>query len=640
MESFRDRAGVLSLLFSARSAGVRRAHHLLTAIVVAAAWCAAVPDAGAQSRSDRRVSEDLARKLRAGDYTSTSVIFTGTQAEVDGLVSRHGLTVKKRLRSGAVLEVGPGKLADVAADRSVNHLSGNHAVFTQMDITNQTIGADQVQEGLLAAGVPGLTGKGVGVAVIDSGVAPVPELKPRIVASLDFTDDKGHGRDEHGHGTHVAGIIGASGVNTHDDTRGVAPGAHIVSLKVLDAEGRGTVGDVIEAIDWAIEHRTQFNIRVMNLSLGGPVLQSWRDDPLCQAVERAYRAGIVVVASAGNFGKTAEGVLVKGGITVPGNSPFAITVGALNTKGTPGRWDDVVASYSSNGPTHIDKVLKPDLIAPGNRIRGLISPGSTLLREHPELVVRSNGERRIELSGTSMAAAVVSGSAALLIDALGSLSPIGVRVLFQLGSEAVEGGLVRVGAGSISVPSSLLGPGSRTVLIAGQEVVSQRLVFADTALLADQTVVWGESDETVVWGESDTVVWGEARTVVWGEAGTVVWGEARTVVWGEADTVVWGEARTVVWGESDTVVWGESDETVVWGESDETVVWGESDTVVWGESDTVVWGESDTVVWGESDTVVWGESDTVVWGETDTVVWGESDETVVWGESDTVVWGE
>ena len=115
-----------------------------------------------------------------------------------------------------------------------------------------------------------------------------------------------------------------------------------------------------------------------------------------QAVERAYRAGLVVVASAGNLGKDADGNEVLGGITVPGNSPFAITVGALNTKGTAFRSDDVVATYSSRGPTRFDHLIKPDLVAPGNKIVGLLAPGSTLAREHPELVIDTVEGKRLD----------------------------------------------------------------------------------------------------------------------------------------------------------------------------------------------------------------------------------------------------
>ena len=138
-----------------------------------------------------------------------------------------------------------------------------------------------------------------------------------MVAAVDFTDSGGTAQDDYGHGTHVAGIIAASRDSGYT---GVAPGAHLVSLKVLKGDGSGDTSDVIAAIDWAVENRARYNLRVINLSLGHPVFESYRDDPLCQAVERAVNAGMVVVAAAGNFGKTAEGKAVVGGIVSPGNS--------------------------------------------------------------------------------------------------------------------------------------------------------------------------------------------------------------------------------------------------------------------------------------------------------------------------------
>jgi serine protease AprX len=148
-----------------------------------------------------------------------------------------------------------------------------------------------------------------------------------------------------GTGTHVAGIIGGS----DGGFRGVAPGVSIVSLKVLGADGSGRTSDVINAIDFAIANKGRFGLRVINLSLGRPVFESFLDDPLDQAVERAYRAGLVVVASAGNYGKTQDGAAVIGGITSPGNSPYALTVGSLDSQGTVNRSDDVVSDYSSRG---------------------------------------------------------------------------------------------------------------------------------------------------------------------------------------------------------------------------------------------------------------------------------------------------
>jgi serine protease AprX len=357
-----------------------------TVVLCAAAFLLSADAASAQGRH-ARLSRDLAERLRAGDVQAASVIVTGTDAQVQDLAARHGLRVKKRLATGAVVEVPAGTLEALADDPAADQLSSTHEVSAHMAVTNQSIGADLVHEGGWAEGIGPLTGKGVGIAVIDSGVAIMPEFRGRIIASRDFTDDRGPGIDQNGHGTHVAGIIAAAGRNRFDDTEGVAPGANIISLKVLDAKGKGVAGDVIEAIDWAVANRKRFNIKVINMSLGGPVTQGWAEDPLCQAVERAYRAGITVVTSAGNFGKAEDGRPIYGGVTTPGISPFAITVGALNTKGTPYRSDDEVASYSSKGPTMFDHLVKPDLVAPGNKILSLAAPGTTLVLEHPELLV-------------------------------------------------------------------------------------------------------------------------------------------------------------------------------------------------------------------------------------------------------------
>jgi serine protease AprX len=264
--------------------------------------------AEAQSQRHARVSRDLEQRLQAGDTEATSVIVAGSRERVERIAARHGLRIGKLLATGAVLDVPAGTLEAVASDTEVDQISSNYQVEAHMAVTNQTIGADLVQQGGWAPGIGSLTGAGIGVAVIDSGVAMMPELRGRIAASMDFTGERGLGLDQYGHGTHVAGIIAAAGANRFDETRGVAPGAHIVSLKVLDAQGKGLAANVVAAIDWVVENHARYNIQVINLSLGGAVTQGWQDDPICQAVERAWHEGVVVVTSPGQGRGRAPGL--------------------------------------------------------------------------------------------------------------------------------------------------------------------------------------------------------------------------------------------------------------------------------------------------------------------------------------------
>jgi serine protease AprX len=252
----------------------------------------------------------------------------------------------------------------------VQRISFDHKVRANLDNTVQAIGADQVW---LNQGEVGFTGRGITVAVIDSGVTRNGDLTSSVIQGQVSFGPKTT-VDEYGHGTHVAGIITADGLLSSVNRgygstyRGVAPEASVINLRVLDANGAGRTSNVMTALDWCLKNKDLYNIRVINLSLGHPIYESYKTDPLCQMVERCVAAGIVVVTAAGNYGKDDNGNPVYGGITSPGNDPAAITVGAINTHNTPMRSDDTLASYSSRGPTAIDGLIKPDLVAPGNKI--------------------------------------------------------------------------------------------------------------------------------------------------------------------------------------------------------------------------------------------------------------------------------
>jgi serine protease AprX len=265
-----------------------------------------------------------------------------------------------------------------------------------MSVSNQSTAADQTRAGkpaLLGLGaIPGVTGKNVGVAIVDSGITPHTALTGKVVANVSFVPGDPSVTDGYGHGTHVAGIVAGSATSvTPLYDGGIAPGVKLVNVRVLGNDGSGYVSDVIDGIEWVIAHKLQYNIRVINLSLGHPVMESCATDPLCQEVGKAAQAGIVVVAAAGNYGKSPEGNTILGGIASPGNSPDAITVGALNTWSTAARSDDTVATFSSRGPTAYDLAIKPDLAAPGVKIVSLEAKDSMLATLYPTTHVAGSG---------------------------------------------------------------------------------------------------------------------------------------------------------------------------------------------------------------------------------------------------------
>ena len=253
--------------------------------------------------------------------------------------------------------------ASVARDLSlapeIDYISLDREVRT-LGHVSATAGADAVRR-LVS---PGLDGTGIGIAVLDSGIddshkafrdGRTDSSTRRIVFERSFVGTPGNYADEtkdpFGHGTHVASLAAGNGRVASGSYIGVAPNASIINLRVLDSEGRGTVSSVLQALDWLLSNHRTYNIRVVNMSLGMPAIDSYRVDPVCVAVRKLVDAGIVVVAAAGNNGKDAEGRKVYGQIHSPGIEPAAITVGATNTYGTDSRSDDAVASYSSRGPT-------------------------------------------------------------------------------------------------------------------------------------------------------------------------------------------------------------------------------------------------------------------------------------------------
>ena len=332
------------------------------------------------------------------------------------------------------------------------------------------IGADQLH-------AQGITGAGVGVAVIDSGIYTGPGLsantgeKLRIMAAYDARTDslttgsyskrKGYSgleefdNDDSGHGSHVASAGFNSKLSNTGKYNGIAPDVELYPVKVFDADGRGTYADVIRGVQWAIDNAGKYNIRVMNMSLSATPQSHYWDDPLNQAVMAAWDAGIVVVASAGNAGPEAQT------IGVPGNVPYIITVGAMTDNNTPADLsDDRLTRFSSAGPT-FEGFVKPEVIAPGGHIMAAMEDTSQIAMQHPEF---HDGASFFSMSGTSQAAAIVSGVAALVLQAEPGLTPDQVKCKIMSGARpalTTDGTLAysifQQGAGLVNAHDSVYG---------------------------------------------------------------------------------------------------------------------------------------------------------------------------------------
>jgi subtilisin family serine protease len=212
------------------------------------------------------------------------------------------------------------------------------------------------------------TGKGVGVAVIDTGIYPHPDFGNRITGWVDMVNDKAVPYDDGGHGTHVAGDAAGNGKLSGGKYRSFAPDANIIGIKVLAGNGNGTTTALLKGIEWAIKHKDEYNIKVINVSIGHPA-SDYSQDPTDLALEEAVKAGITVVTAAGNYGPN------QGTVSAPGDDPFLITVGGTDNRDTPDKSDDTILSCSSTGPTPMG-LTKPDILAPGEQVISTLSPGS------------------------------------------------------------------------------------------------------------------------------------------------------------------------------------------------------------------------------------------------------------------------
>ncbi len=405
--------------------------------------------------------------------TSSFIVQGSSVLEVTRLVQAYGGTVTDEL---AIIS---GVAADLTADAAAGLKTEAQitSVYPDMDVQSVDSGksdpggktpttdyADVVGADVVWA--QGITGKGVTVAVVDSGLTlgqtgldkgTNPKAGSRLFAFKDYVENKRSPVDASGHGTHVTGVIANAKVGADGEWTGIAPDVNLVSVRVLAADGSSTYSKVIKGIQWVVEHQEEYRIRVLNLSLVAPALVPYWADPLNRAVSKAWEEGIVVVVAAGNSGPDPMS------ISVPGNNPYVITVGAFTDNFTPNEWgDDYITPFSASGPTY-DAFAKPDVVAPGGHIVSTMPANSYLAKKYPD---NKNATGYYSLAGTSQSAAVVSGIVALVLSANPDLTPdeVKFRIMYTSfpwvdpATGSAQYSIWQQGSGRVSAPDAVFQP--------------------------------------------------------------------------------------------------------------------------------------------------------------------------------------
>lgn len=349
--------------------------------------------------------------------------------------------------------------ASLSTDPAIRAVTGNEPVSFENVTYDATTTASNFAKssGATSAWSRGLTGNGIGVAVIDTGISNMNDVRGRVVYGPDLSGE-GTTVDSFGHGTVMGGIIGGSGADSAANVggayTGVAPGVTLVSIKAAGRNGAADVSTMLQAMHWVAAYREQYNIRVLNLSWGTASQQDPAVDPLNYAVQRLWGLGVVVVVAAGNSGPN------SGTITKPGDDPVIITAGAFDDKQNLDPADDGVPSWSSRGPTATG-LAKPDFVAPGRTLVATRSFGSAVEGDNPKSLISPS---YIKGSGTSQAAAVTSGLVALLLQARPQLTPDQVKsILRGTASPLTSAQVTAQGAGRVQLAAALDAPAPGTI---------------------------------------------------------------------------------------------------------------------------------------------------------------------------------
>ncbi len=416
--------------------------------------------------------------------------------------------------------------------------------------------------------VQGIVGSGVTIAFLDSGMwvdegqvhegllLGTNQRPGRVLKNIEMLESSNDDAfDDYGHGSHIASVAASSYRTPDGGYQGIAPDADLISIKAFDRNGGATYYDVISGIEWVITHREKYNIRVLNLSFGAAPSSHYWDDPVNQAVMAAWQAGIVVVTSAGNEGPEPMS------IGVPGNVPYVITVGAADDNHTPfDRSDDFLSSFSSAGPT-FEGFVKPDLIAPGARLTGMIHPGSLLSNNHEAHLLEDR--KHFRMSGTSQSAAVVSGVVALMLQHNPDLSPDDVKCRLASSAYAATAGsdahysVFQQGAGLVNARDAVYSTASGCAnlgLDLAADLAGEKHFAGPVEEDEQGNFVIRDENGELTELNGDAFIW--SRSYIWSRA--YVWSQAfiwsRSYIWSRA--FIWSRAyawsRSYPWDTSDS----------------------------------------------------------------------------------------
>ena len=584
---------------------------LLQRLALATTLLVGIAQAHAQAPGSPKVSADLRAVLAAPAatpvpwarqlsnqqwYVKVLINASSTDPNLSALradiLVRGGSVFYNFLSVRALSALVPVNALDALAARSdVIGIAPNRSTTRHASLLQQASGANtQLPLGAGGLAQPGLDGRGVGIAVLDSGIdyrhqhTFDPSGRTRVRVAVDivkigrelFGSGWSLGRDwspslrvaidgskfkhelkklapnsndpdPYGHGSHVAAVAAGAGNYQSPESGGIAPGTDLFDVRVLDERGVGNLADVLAGIDWTMQRARQANIRVVNLSLGASSTDSFLVDPLARATRSATAMGLVVVAAAGNAGRNTAGQTVYGTVSSPGHEPSVITVGAANLFASAARGDDRVTGFSSRGPSRgsfvypsgrrwIDNLVKPDLVAPGNRLvaalgadaGGQAAGWNFLARTYPQLAQVPGATQQarrtlMELSGSSVAAPAVAGAVALMLQANPGLTPPLVKAILQYSAQPLpNASLVEQGTGLLNVEGAVrMAQALRTdlapALAAGTLRAGDNLLAPGKVLPAAQSMLNGQP---VAWSRmavagGSHLVGGEALFTRW-----------------------------------------------------------------------------------------------------------------------------